>query len=426
MMGFTTGDGRGLPFMDALFTATSAVCVTGLIVVDTAVHFTPWGWAVIMVLIQIGGLGIMILSFFTIMTLRRRVSLADKVLLSYMLSEEDMMKIHRSLAGIVMTTFVIELAGAALLYVGFSGREGRGIRAVFFALFHAVSAFCNAGFALYSDSLEGFRGGRLVIATVSALIVSGGIGFAVIGNLRACLPPRLRHPFSPLRRRKAPALSLNSRIVLKYTAGLVIAGAAAVYFLEHGGAMKDYSLGDQYFSAFFQSVTLRTAGFNSIPFGSLRDATYMIMILFMFIGAASGSTAGGIKIGSLAVILSSLRAFMRGEKTPTLRNTSIPFERVSRAYLILLFGIGAVFLGTLVLTLTESASFLHLLFETVSAFGTVGLSAGVTGTLSPPGKLVIIMLMFFGRLGPLTILSAAGTSTETAAVSYPQCDIAIG
>lgn len=426
MMEFTTVDGRGLPFIDALFTATSAVCVTGLIVVDTAVHFTGWGWFVIMMLIQIGGLGIMILSYFTIFTMRRRVSLSDKLLLSYMLSEEDMSNLSRALSNIVVATIIIEICGAVLLFTGFAAAGERGTKAAFIALFHAVSAFCNAGFALYSDSLEGFRTSPVVVGTVSLLIITGGIGFGVLSNLRDSLTPRIRHPLSRLRRGKTPSLNLNSRIVLRYTAMLLGSGLIAVYLLEHGHAMKAYGLADQYLSAFFQSVTLRTAGFNTIPFDALRDSTYLIMILFMFIGGASGSTAGGIKIGSMSVLLASLRSFVRSGKKTTIENMTVSPERITQAYLILLSGICAVFAGTFILSISESAPFLHLLFEAVSAFGTVGLSAGVTGSLSSTGRLVIVLLMFFGRLGPLTILSAAGSGSDADNISYPQGDISIG
>jgi trk system potassium uptake protein TrkH len=379
-----------------------------------------------MLLIQIGGLGIMILSYFTIYTVRRRVSLADKLLLSYMLSEEDMSGLNKTLSSIVVTTLVIEAAGAILLFIGFSGTRGFRGETAFFAVFHAVSAFCNAGFALFSDSLEGFRSNPLVLGTAALLIISGGLGFSVITNLRTSLAPCLRHPLGRRRRGRPVPLSLNSRVVLGSTGILIITGIFFMYLFEHGGVMKAYDLTEQYLSAFFQSVTLRTAGFNSIPIGALRDATLFVMVLYMFIGAGSGGTAGGIKVGSLAVILSSLRSFLRSGKSTTIGKASLSQDVITRAFLILLFGLGAVFTGALVLTLTETAPFLNLLFEAVSAFGTVGLSTGVTGSLSLPGKMTIIVLMYLGRLGPLTILSAASTGSEATAVSFPRGDISIG
>ena len=425
MMGFTTADGRGLSFIDALFTATSAVCVTGLIVVDTATHYTLWGQVVILALIQIGGLGIMILSFFAIFTLRKRVSLEDKLLLSYMLSEEDMSSLTKTLSSIVLTTLVIEAGGAFFLFIGFSSTAGAGWKTAFFSIFHAVSAFCNAGFALYSDSLEGFRSDPFILGVVALLILLGGMGFSTLTNFRGVLGYGMKR-ITKGKRHRGPFLTLNSRLVLKYTGRLLLTGLCLVYLLEHAHTMKSYRLGEQYLSAFFQSVTLRTAGFNSIPFGGLRDATYLVMILFMFIGAASGSTAGGIKVNSLAVITSSIASYLKNRKNVVIQNHTLPSEVVSKAYLILLFGIGIVFLATLSLTLTERKPFLQLLFEAVSAFGTVGLSAGVTPRLTPLGKLTITLLMYLGRLGPLTILSAARSNREPVPISFPQADISIG
>jgi trk system potassium uptake protein TrkH len=425
MMNFSTKDGKGLDFIDALFTATSAVCVTGLIVVDTATHYTIWGQTIIMILIQIGGLGIMILSFFTIFAVRKRVSLEDKLLLSYMLSEEDMNNLFRALSTIVLTAFSIEAVGAILLFMGFLPSMGGGWRTVFYAVFHSVSAFCNAGFALYTDSLESFRLQPLIIITIAALIISGGIGFSVIADIRT---QTIQFVQALIKKNKRPvfSLSLNSRVVLRYTLILILSGLFFIYFLEHDHTMKNYRLGEQYLAAFFQSVTLRTAGFNSISFQSLRDGTLLIMIVYMFIGAASGSTAGGIKVNTLAVIGSSLSAYLHRRPQPIIENYSINPERIQRAYIVLLFGLVAVLGGTLILSLTEQASFIQIFFEATSAFGTVGLSTGITSGLSVPGKFVIIILMYLGRLGPLTILSAASVSKARVNISYPQGEISIG
>ena len=425
MMGFTTRDGRGLSFIDGLFTATSAVCVTGLIVVDTAAHFTVWGQLVILFLIQIGGLGIMMLSFFAVFAVRRTISLSEKMLLSYMLSEDDMSSLVKSLRNIIVLTVIIETVGAILLFVGFSLRQGMSGQTVFLSVFHSISAFCNAGFSLFSDSLESYRNDPLVLLTVAGLIILGGLSFVVILNLLAVARRRLHRP-DKKGVKKSGVLSLNSRVVLKYTLVLLVAGIIFVYATEHGRSMRELGLGEQYLSAFFQSVTLRTAGFNSIPFDSLARGTYLFMIVFMFIGAASGGTAGGIKINTVATIGASVRAFLRGDKQAHLGRHSVPGERVNRSYLILLFGICSVLAGTLVLTLTETGSFLPLLFEATSAFGTVGLSAGVTAGLSPIGKTTIILLMFMGRLGPLTILSAAGRKKPKVNIEYPMGDISIG
>ncbi|MGD9940320.1 MAG: potassium transporter TrkG [Clostridia bacterium] len=425
MMDQATVDGLGLSFINALFTATSAVCVTGLIVVDTAVALTGMGQLTVLVLIQTGGLGIMLFSFFVMIALRRRLSIQDRLTVSYMLSEDDMVGLSRSVRTIVISTLTIEMAGSLVLFSRFVFLKDSLAEAVFHSVFHAVSAFCNAGFALYSDSLVSFRNDPLVILAVAALIVLGGISFGVINDLKSwiiALLVKLKGSRGRMRR----IGSMNTRVVLAVSAALVFIGFCGFYLLEHQGVMADYSLGEQYLGAVFQSVTLRTAGFNSVSFAGLRDATLLFMIIFMFIGGASGSTAGGIKVNSLAAIGAFFMSFMRQERVPRLGAYSLSNDKVVRAFLILFFGLSSVLVGTFVLSLTEEASFLALLFEAVSAFGTVGLSTGVTPGLSSIGKGLIIVLMFIGRLGPLTILTAASKKNPQGQIEYPQGDLAIG
>ncbi|MBU0927665.1 MAG: TrkH family potassium uptake protein [Spirochaetes bacterium] len=425
MLPLSTTDGKGLPFLDAAFTATSAVCVTGLVVVDTATVLTRTGQAAVLVLIQIGGLGIMAFSFFAMFSFRRKLSVQDKLTVSFMLGEDDMSNLSRGLRVIVLTTLGIEAAGAALLFARLSFLEGPGLDTAFRAIFHSVSAFCNAGFALYSDSLESFRGDAVVMAGVAALIVLGGISFGVMNDSKAWISAAFRR----IARKGAaprPIASVNSKAVLTITAVLLAAGFCGFYLLEHEGVMAGYRLGEQYLAAAFQSVTLRTAGFNSVPFGALRDPTLLFMIVFMFIGGASGSTAGGVKVNSLAAIGAYFNAFLRQERTPRIGASAIAPEKVGKAFLILLFGLGAVLAGAFSLSLTEDAPFLSLLFEAVSAFGTVGLSTGVTAGLTGSGKVTIIVLMFLGRLGPLTILSAASRESDKGRADYPLGDLAIG
>ena len=420
-----TVDGVGLRFIDALFTATSAVCVTGLVVVDTAVALTRTGQLIVLVLIQIGGLGIMLFSFFVMIALRRRLSLQDRLTVSYMLSEDDMLGLSHSVRTIVLSTLTIEFAGAFVLFSRFVFLKESLADAVFNSVFHAVSAFCNAGFALYSDSLESFRHDPLVILSIATLILLGGISFGVINDLKAWIIS-LFGKLRGTRGRFTRISSMNTRVVLVVSAVLVLTGFCGFYLLEHQGVMADHSLGEQYLGALFQSITLRTAGFNSVSFAGLRDATLLFMIMFMFIGGASGSTAGGIKVNSLAAIGAFFMSFIRQEKTPRIGPYSISSDKVGRAFLILFFGMSSVLVGTFVLSLTEDAPFLALLFEAVSAFGTVGLSTGLTPGLSHIGKALIIVLMFIGRLGPLTILTAASKKNLQGQIEYPQGDLAIG
>ncbi|MFH2116232.1 MAG: potassium transporter TrkG, partial [Spirochaetota bacterium] len=317
MLGQATVNGQGLGFIDAVFTATSAVCVTGLIVVDTAVDLTRTGQLIILVLIQIGGLGIMLFSFFVMIALRQRLSIQNRLTVSYMLSEDDMAGLSRSVRTIVMSTFTIEFAGALVLFSRFVFLKDSLAEAVFHSVFHAVSAFCNAGFALYSDSLESFRHDPLVILAVATLIVLGGISFGVINDLKSWVISLLGK-LKGNRGRVQRIGGMNTRVVLTISTALVFTGFCGFYLLEHKGVMADYTLGEQYLSALFQSVTLRTAGFNSVSFAGLRDATLLFMIMFMFVGGASGSTAGGIKVNSLAAIGAFFLSFIRQEKTPHL------------------------------------------------------------------------------------------------------------
>ncbi len=435
MLPFTTADGQGLPFLDALFTAASAVCVTGLIVVDTASFLSPAGQAGVLVLIQIGGLGIMILSYSAAFALRRGLRFQDKMLLAYMIEEDDMSRITRGLLTIVRLTFTIEAAGALLLTLGFF-LEGRSPgQALWFGLFHAVSAFCNAGFALFPNSLEGFTGNPLIVLTLSGLIILGGLSFAVMINLLDFLPGRNRVRSSP---RSRPRLSLNSRLVLPLTGMLLLVGTLLFYGLEHGSTLRSLPLGQQYLAAFFQSVTLRTAGFNTVPLGQLTGAAVLFMLLWMFIGGASGSTAGGIKVNTAAAAGLYFRSRFRGDEQILLgRGTyrrALSRDTAVNALLLIAFGAAAVAGGFFLLLLTEApgpadrqaGAFIDILFETVSAFGTVGLSRGITGSLSAPGKVVISFLMFLGRLGPLTLLSALAQRREGPAAAYAETEIMIG
>jgi len=404
--------------LDALFTATSAVCVTGLIVVDTAKNFTIPGKTILMILIQIGGLGIMLLSFFMVFLFKQSVSLKEKQLLTYMLNSGNMHGIKSSIIRIIRLTFIIELTGAVLLFPVFISHGLKLPTALFYSLFHAVSAFCNAGFALYSDSLMPFRGNWGMNFIIGGLIIAGGISFAVLTDLYTLL-------FSIVKKKKH-SLSINSRVVLIVSTLLTVIGFFLIYKLEHKNLLFPSPLGEQYLSAFFQSVTLRTAGFNTLPFESMTKGTLMLMIGIMFIGGASGSTAGGIKVNTLGVIWAYIRSFRRGKEEILLYKHQIPKEQILQAFTVIVFAVLSVFTITTVLMISESASPLNILFETVSAFATVGLSTGITGSLSAVGKIGIILLMFLGRLGPLTMLTASSGRERQSNISYPEASVMIG
>ncbi|MBF9016754.1 MULTISPECIES: TrkH family potassium uptake protein [unclassified Oceanispirochaeta] len=410
--------GVSLTPLNALFTVTSAVCVTGLTVIDTANQFTPIGKIVILLLIQIGGLGIMLLSFFMVFLFKQRLSVKDKNLLSYMLSSKNTQSLKRSVLRIIFLTFLIEITGALLLFPIFSKSGLPFARAVFFSIFHSVSAFCNAGFALYSDSLVSFNKNLMMNIIITTLIIAGGISFAVILDIHSLF-------FNWFKKKKAP-LSINSKIVLIVSSILTVSGTLIIYKLEHISNLYPAPLWNQYLSAYFQSVTLRTAGFNTIPFEKLSNGTLLIMMGLMFIGGASGSTAGGIKVNTLGVVWAYIRSFRRGEQEILLYRQQIPKDNILQAFTVIAFAVLSIFIVSSVLVITEDAPPIKILFETVSAFATVGLTAGITGSLSPIGKIGIIFLMFLGRLGPLTLLTASSGKEKQSRISYPEASIMIG
>jgi len=419
-----TQDGTKLGFINSLFTATSATCVTGLIVVDTATKFSIYGKIVIMFLIQAGGLGIMILAFFTAFLVGRKLSLEERMTISYMLDESNTRNLVRGVKNIVLFTFLFELCGAVLLFTAFKGSVGGIVKTAFFSLFHSISAFCNAGFALFSDNFAGFRTFTFLNLVIAGLIIAGGISFAVLAN-------SFRHLKSGFQRRflhrdiMLEKLKLNTGIVLTATVILIVVGTLLIYKFEHRSILPE-DMKTQYLMAFFQSVTLRTAGFNTMDISKLHAATYSLMILFMFIGGASGSTAGGIKVNTLGVVWAYVRSVFSKEEEVVLMKHSISKDLINQAFLVVLLALTVIFTGALVLTLVESKRFINIIFEAVSAFGTVGLSTGITPQLTGAGKLIIVSLMFIGRLGPLTIVAALARKRRYHLVSYPEGKVSIG
>ena len=416
-----------LPFMstqghtrliDAFFTATSAVCVTGLVVVDTAVHYSFWGKLIIMLLIQIGGLGIMLLSSFMVLILRRSVSLKDRSVLSFMLDEKDIESIRKSVKRIIFLTFSIETAGAVLLFPVFIASGLKPAFAVFYSIFHSISAFCNAGFSLFSDSLLSFKGNIPMNLIISTLIILGGISFIVIIDTAS----GLKRFFTGGKAK----LSINTKVVLRVSGGLILLSTLFIYKLEHELLFSTLGLGRQYLASFFQAVTLRTAGFNSIDFALLRNSTLMFMIGIMFIGGASGSTAGGIKVNTLGALWAYIHSFRRERDEILLYKHQVQPVKIQQAFIVIAFAVFSIFVSSFILMLTEKAEPLHIFFETVSAFATVGLSTGLTPLLSMGGKLIIICLMFIGRIGPLTLLAASSGRTKSSRITYPEASLLIG
>jgi trk system potassium uptake protein TrkH len=407
-----TPDGQGLPAIDALFTATSATCVTGLIVVDTGSDLTLTGQLSVLVLIQIGGLGIMTISTFMALLLGRSIGLRTEFAVKEMIGEKRTHSARRLLAFIVLLTATVELVGAVTLSLLFRGRGMPWTRSVYCGVFHSVSAFCNAGFSLFSDSLVSQSDSPLIPLTVSALIIVGGLGFAVLSSVLTALWKRR-------------SLGPYAAVVLQLTGLLLVLGTVLIWWVERSRSMAGFSPAASWLHAWFQSVTTRTAGFNTVAIEGLAPATLMLMLALMFIGAAPGSTAGGIKVTTLAVILLAVRAVVTGRDHIVLRGWRLCPRTVLNALALVFIGAFAVGAVSTVLLLSQEGEPLGLVFEAVSAFGTVGLSTGVTPVLTTLGKVCIVLLMFMGRVGLLTLLLTLRPRQESS-IAHPQMDLAIG
>lgn len=418
MMPFSTLDKTRIGFINALFTATSAICVTGLIVFDTGRYFSIFGQSVIMILLQVGGLGIMILSYFSAFIIGKKLSLEDKLTLSFIINENDTQKISNHIKRIILITFTIEIIGVIFLFFIFNNNFHNPQKAIFYSFFHAISAFCNAGFSLFTDSFEQFKSNIFLNFTICSLIILGGLSFGVLTNFFQLIKSRIKKYW--LKREEMHVqLSLNSRVVLIITLILVISGTLIIYQFEHGNLIK-FDLKTQYLSAFFQSVTLRTAGFNTIKFNTLNNYTYLIMILYMFIGGAAGSTAGGIKVNTIGTIYAYIKSVIKGEKNTVLIKKTISSRTVNNAFLIVTLYVISIFFGVILISISDRIDLIRILFEVVSAIGTVGLSTGITSSLTSFAKIIIIILMFFGRVGPLTILTAMEQKRKRYDISYPE------
>ena len=417
--------GQALSLLDALFTATSAVCVTGLTVVDTGTHFTGFGQAVILILIQTGGLGIMILTTSVLFMLGKRLSLA----LSDGISGSFLPARHTGMGGMIKITlawtFFFEILAALFLFARWVGDFPPG-KAAWLAIFHAVSAFCNAGFSLFPDSLVGYVNDPLVNGVIMALIICGGIGFFVMIDLWSAFKGK----FKPGRR-----LSFHTRLVLSMTIFLILFGALAFWGIEHNHNLKGISFAQGILRSLFQSVTARTAGFNTMEIPELANASLFLLIMLMFIGGAPGSTAGGIKVTAACVVVIAVYSRLKGRQKASWAGRSLSREDLERALVLILLSGALVGFITMLLLITELGGaahthsrglFLELLFESVSAFGTVGLTAGVTPGLTPTGRLLVIFAMFVGRLGPFTLVYAMESRKRPVRMQFPEEKIMIG
>lgn len=389
-----TNSGEGTPFIDALFTATSATCVTGLTTLTTSEHWNMGGQLIILGLIEVGGLGFMMMPFIFFAVMKRKVGLMTRIIISESLNLDGLSGVIKLMYYILRFAIGFQLLGAILLAVDFIPTYGIG-KGIWYAIFHSISAFCNAGFDLFGDSLVGFQGNAYVLLVISGLIIAGGLGFIVWQDLMAF--------------RKTKKLSLHSKLALTVSISLLIFGTIVFYISESGGRfiVNDTSPINRFANMLFMSVTARTAGYFSVDYGNVSQAGILFTIVLMFIGGTSGSTAGGLKTTTFGVLLIQTISMLKGRVHAEAFHRTIRPSVVSRALTLFFITLTLCIAVTMIMSVTEVLprfrGIEYLLFETFSAFGTVGLTMGLTPSLSLMGKLLIIALMYIGRVGILTV-----------------------
>ena len=414
----SSAEGKDISLIDAFFTATSATCVTGLSTLSLVDNFSFIGQIIVLMLIQVGGLGFMTLSSSMTILLGKSLAVKNQVMMQDLLDISSFEDLVAMIVDIIKYTLVIELFGGILLTIGFTLEGYEFGEALYYGFFHSISAFCNAGFALFNNSLENFVTSPLITGTISTLIVLGGFGFIVLKELELVI----------LRRKKIVNLSVHSKIVFVTNAVLIVLVAIYIFFSEFLHGLGSMGWFEQAQVAIFQSITTRTAGFNTIPLNDLHPHTLYLFCLIMFIGASPGSTGGGIKTTTFAILFQSVKATLRGHDKVGFFDRTVPNHVVVRATAIIVISLMIVsFFILLMMRIETEHGFMSLFFEVVSAFATVGLSLGVTPYLTIAGKLSIVALMFIGRVGPLTLALAIGQKRQEAGkIEYPDGRILIG
>ncbi len=431
--------GENLTFIDALFTATSASCVTGLVVRDTGTDLTLMGQIVVLTLIQLGGLGIIIFGAVFALLLRQALTVRESVAMQDLLSERTVSKIGTMIGFIFVATLAFESLGAVGLYGmwgDWAGWTGGVQERWFYSIFHSISAFCNAGFGLCSDNLVSYRRSWEVYLVVCPLIILGGLGFGVLYDVSVVgsdsakrVVIRLMNRDSLFAAEVPRRFRLQSKLVFCVTAILIVAGMGAIMLFERCSIGGNAEANGGALEALFQSVTARTAGFNTADIGSMSAASKTVLVLLMFIGGSPGGTAGGMKTVTLAVVLMTVLAVFRKRQDVEIFKRSIRIVIIRRAITVMLLFLVVLLSSALALSITERASrfsMLDLVFESTSALGTVGLSTGITGSLTTMGKLIIIVVMLTGRLGPMTLLAALTFNLKPARYNYPEEAVIVG
>lgn len=414
--------GHRLSALNAFFTSTSAVCVTGLIVIDTPKELSTFGQIVLMLLIQAGGLGYMTISTLIMAAFGRRVSMHERLTLADALNVHSLEGLLRFVGTVALLTLSFEAMGAFIMGVRFAQDVGWG-HGMYLGLFHSVSAFNNAGFALFSDNLVGYRGDLIINLVVTTLIICGGLGFLVLSELLH------------LRQRRGPGLTTHTKLVLSITAFLIVGGTLGILALEwsNPSTIGPLGIGQKLLASYFQAVTPRTAGFNTLSIGDMTTPALFLMIVLMFIGASPGGTGGGVKTTTFGIMVTAIWATVRGYRDVTMFRRRLTADTISRAFAVTLIAFLGVNVVSGLLLIAERQDLLRTLYETTSAFGTVGLSMGLPGSVlslsgffGPVGKLLIMAMMFMGRVGPLTLAVALAGAPAQSRVRYPEGKVLIG
>lgn len=408
-----TSNNESIGLINALFTAASAVCVTGLVVFNTAEIFSTFGQVIIIILIQIGGLGFMTMATFGALIVRRKISLKERLVIKEQLNLGSLTGLVKLTKYVIIVTFVIEGIGALLLAIRFVPLYGVG-EGLWYSIFHAISAYCNAGFDILGNSVVPYANDIIINLTLSSLIILGGLGFTVYLDIS--------------KNRKFEKLQLHTKLVIWLTTILILVGMVIFLLIEYNNpnTIGNLNFTQKILPAFFQSVVTRTAGFNSLDMSMIKDTSAFLFIILMFIGGSPGSTAGGIKTTTFGAIALTTLSIIKGDKDVVAFKKRIPDSVINRSLAIVTVAIALIIIVSFVLTVTEDAAFLEVLFETTSAFATVGLTRGITSGLSDIGKIIITLTMYAGRVGPLTMAFAFAQKSKHSKLRYADGNIIVG
>ena len=419
----SSATGEWTPFVDALFTSTTATCVTGLVVVPTFSAWSTFGHIIILFLIQIGGLGVITVVSLLAMLFHKKMGLSDRLLLQDAFNLNTLSGLSRFVKKVVLGTFLVEGIGALLYMTVFVPEFG--LKGIWISVFTAISAFCNAGIDIIApDSLAGYVHNPIINLTTCLLIFFSGIGYIVWWDVIRVLKLRKKRKIKVLK-----ALTLHSKIALTTTLVLIFGGALCIFLFEYNNpqTMKDFTLYQKIQASFFQSVTTRTAGFFTVPQENLSNSSALVSVLLMFIGGSPVGTAGGIKTVTIAVVVAAAIAAIKNQKDVIMFNRTLSKEAISKAVAVICTSFFIMLMSTLLLSAVTDASFLDILYETVSATATVGLTRNLTGSLNTIGKIIIIATMYFGRVGPISLAIALNLKKQNPnIIKNPVEDISVG